>query len=234
MPSTAFVRAEAIEKTYPRTRDAEVVAVALSGANFEIAEHESVSLLGRSGSGKSTLLNLLAGLDRPTQGRLHVGSYELSACSKTQLDQYRREMVGVVFQQFRLVAHKSAEQNVALPLMFAGVGVRERECRVAECLELLGRSGRAKHSPAELSGGEQQRVAVARAIANTPKLLLADEPTGNLDSQNAKQVMELLQQARAASNATLVLVTHDAELAEQYTDRTLVMNDGRIEEEVDA
>lgn len=234
MPSTAFVRAEAIEKTYSRSRDAEVAAVALSGANFEIAEHESVSLLGRSGSGKSTLLNLLAGLDRPTHGRLHVGSYELSACSKTQLDQYRREMVGVVFQQFRLVAHKSAEQNVALPLMFAGVGVRERKCRVAECLELLGLSDRAKHRPAELSGGEQQRVAVARAIANTPKLLLADEPTGNLDSQNAKQVMELLQQARAASKATLVLVTHDAELAEQYTDRTLVMNDGRIEEEVDA
>ncbi len=220
-----LIRANDLRKTY--SRGSEQVQ-ALRGLTFQIQAQERIALLGRSGSGKTTLLNLLAGLDRPTSGTLNLGQVDLSNCDAEALDHYRRHSVGVVFQQFRLIRHQSAKQNIALPLKLAGVGFRERRRRVKECLELVGLSHRGKHRPTQLSGGEQQRVAVARAIANRPKLILADEPTGNLDSANAERVMDLLCSIHREVGAALVLVTHDETLASKYTDRILRVSDGEI------
>lgn len=220
-----MIRAHQICKSYERGRRQ---VVALSNVSFEIAEGERVALLGRSGSGKTTLLNLLAGLDRVTSGDLTVHTHPLSKFSVLEMDQYRQSTVGVVFQQFRLIKHKTAAQNVALPLVFSQVARKQRRERVAECLQLVGLQDRASHKPAELSGGEQQRVAVARAICHSPKLLLADEPTGNLDSSHATQIMELLVRVQQEVKTTLILITHDEELARDYTTRILRLQDGHI------
>lgn len=220
-----LIEAKNLSKTYHR---GSVPVHALRNVNFEVQQGERVCVFGKSGSGKSTLLNLLAGLDRPTSGTLRLGDFDLSKPTPELLDTYRQRYVGIVFQQFRLIRHKTARQNIAMPLLIAGMRGRERRKRVEECLQLIGLSERAKHRPAELSGGEQQRVAVARAIANSPRLLLADEPTGNLDSENAQNVMRLLNRAQESSQSTVVLITHDRNIAESYADRILTMEDGEI------
>lgn len=196
--------------------------------SFDVGVGETVSLLGKSGSGKTTLLNLLAGLDRASTGLLEVDGTMLTDCRPQAVDQFRRRSIGIVFQQFRLLRHQTAMQNVCLPLMLSGVGSVERNERARHCLDLVGLSDRVSHKPAEMSGGEQQRVAIARAIANQPKVLLADEPTGNLDSSNAVSIMDLLMRVRRESGSTLILITHDEELAGQYTDRIIRLADGRL------
>lgn len=206
---------------------------ALRGIDLSIEQGEFVALLGRSGSGKSTLLNLLGGLDRPTRGSIRVGGRELAEMSKRELSLYRRTSVGFIFQSFNLVTSRRAWENVALPLVFQGIGRFERKKRAHELLERVGLSKRVSHIPSEMSGGEQQRVAIARALVNDPRMLLCDEPTGNLDTATSEQIMQLLRESHAGGT-TLVMVTHDPAMAEQHAQRTLRMADGQFMSEVPA
>lgn len=200
---------------------------ALREVDFTVETGEFVALLGRSGSGKSTLLNLLGGLDQPTRGSIVVAGRELAALNATDLSLYRRTTVGFIFQSFNLVTSLRAWENVALPLVFQGVGRLERKRRAHELLDSVGLGKRTNHVPSQMSGGEQQRVAIARALVNSPRMLLCDEPTGNLDTATSAQIMELLQQAHR-QGATLVMVTHDPELARQHASRTMRMADGQF------
>jgi predicted ABC-type transport system involved in lysophospholipase L1 biosynthesis ATPase subunit len=212
-----------------RTYGGKTAAVhALRGVSFEVRRGERVALLGKSGSGKSTLLNLLAGLDRPTAGVVEVAGRDLGRLSSGQLARHRRSAVGVIFQSFNLIAARTALENVELPLVFAGRPPAERRAAAARALEEVGLGGRLRHRPPELSGGEQQRVAVARALINAPALVLADEPTGNLDSATAAEVVALLDRFVRARRGALLLVTHDEELAARCTDRLLRLHDGRL------
>jgi ABC-type lipoprotein export system ATPase subunit len=192
-----------------------------------------VALLGRSGSGKSTLLNLLGGLDRPSRGSIRVDGAELADMSQRELSLYRRTSVGFIFQSFNLVTSQRAWENVALPLVFQGIGRLERRKRAHEMLERVGLEKRANHVPTQLSGGEQQRVAIARALINSPKLLLCDEPTGNLDTATSAQIMQMLNDQHRTGTA-LVMVTHDPTLAQTHAQRTLSMADGQFVAEVAA
>jgi putative ABC transport system ATP-binding protein len=201
----------------------------LRGVNLEIEAGEMIALLGRSGSGKSTLLNLIGGLDRPTSGSIEVDGHELSALSRAELSLYRRTTVGFIFQSFNLVPRLRAWENVSLPLVFSGFGRTERRKRAMELLERVGLLERADHRPSQLSGGEQQRVAVARALVNNPKMLLCDEPTGNLDTATSVEIMDLINQTYR-DGSTVLMVTHDPELAEQHATRILRMSDGHLEE----
>ncbi len=203
------------------------VVRALDGVSFAVARGEFVGLLGTSGSGKSTLLNLIAGLDRPTSGSVDVFGRSLAGLSRTELSLHRRKNVGMIFQSFNLIATMTAAENVALAMMFAGVARPARERRARELLAQVGLEGRQAHRPSEMSGGEQQRVSIARALANDPDILLADEPTGNLDSRTGQEILALLQ-ALNANGRTIVLVTHDAPLASRFAQRTLTLLDGRI------
>ncbi|MEW6747120.1 MAG: ABC transporter ATP-binding protein [Planctomycetota bacterium] len=202
--------------------------VALDGVNLSVDEGEVVAIVGRSGSGKSTLVNLLGGLDHSDAGTVEVAGQSLHALGSNELATYRRRTVGMIFQSFNLVSTLTAEANVELPLVFDGWSRADRRLRAAELLERVGLTGRATHLPSELSGGEQQRVAIARALALKPPFLLADEPTGNLDSTTARGVMELLLAARENRRRTVLLVTHDLALAEEVSDRVIHLADGRI------
>ena len=201
---------------------------ALRGVTLEVRRGERVALLGKSGSGKSTLLNLLGGLDRPTSGRVEVSGQDLARLSSRQLARHRLSVVGMVFQSFNLIATRTALDNVTLPLVFAGRPRRERRETARRMLEAVGLGERLHHRPAQLSGGEQQRVALARALVNRPQILIADEPTGNLDSQTAAEVIALLVDHVRTSAATLLIVTHDEELARRATDRVVRLHDGRV------
>ena len=200
---------------------------ALRGINLEVTEGQFVALVGPSGSGKSTLLNLVGGLDRPTGGQLWVDSVELSACKEKALIEHRRRRVGFVFQSFNLLPRLTALENVALPLMFVGVHEQERVERARNLLVSTGLKDRMEHRPNQLSGGEQQRVAIARALVGQPAIILADEPTGNLDSDTGSEIMALLRHLNHAQGVTLLLVTHDPEAA-SYADRVVQLRDGRI------
>jgi len=202
---------------------------ALDDVDLKVGKTERVALVGRSGSGKTTLLNLLAGLDRPTSGELRVAGKSLSSLDSEALANYRCHDIGVVFQSFQLLPHRTALQNVELPLMLQRVSKRERRELAQQALSRVGLGQRATHRPDELSGGEQQRVAVARAIVHRPGLLLADEPTGNLDSKTAAQVMDLILEVVAETNAAMILITHDRNLAQTAATRIVTMSDGRIE-----
>src|SRR3954447_13710522 len=219
------IRAVEVRKVYG-TKHALVEA--LRGISIEVAGGERVALLGKSGSGKSTLLNLLGGLDRPSSGRLRVGGRDLDQLSGREMARFRSTTVGMIFQSFNLIASKSAVENVELPMVFAGRSPRARLAAAREALEAVGLGARLNHRPDQLSGGESQRVAVARALVNRPRVVLADEPTGNLDSQTARQVMDLIVDHVREHAATLVLVTHDEELAATCTDRVVRLVDGRI------
>ena len=193
-----------------------------------VEQGEFVGLLGTSGSGKSTLLNLIAGLDRATAGTLRMLGRNLAQMSGDELSLYRRLSVGMIFQSFNLISTMTASENVALSMMFAGVARPARQARAEELLEAIGLSGRQRHRPNEMSGGEQQRVAIARALANRPPLLLADEPTGNLDSRTTADIMGLLKQLNEREGKTIMMVTHDAALARIYAHRVVTLLDGAI------
>ena len=202
---------------------------------FAIPRHQKekgkfITLVGRSGSGKTTLLNMLAGLDHPTSGQVLFEGMDLSDYNEKQFIQLRRHRIGVVFQSFALLPLLSAYENVELPMRIAGIGAKERSSRTNEVLEMVGLGRRAKHRPYELSGGEQQRVAVARALCNEPKVLLADEPSGNLDSQSSEALHQLLFRLREVNGLAMIIVTHSKKLAEM-TDRVLELRDGKLLED---
>lgn len=201
---------------------------AVDGITLQIESGEFVALLGASGSGKSSLLNLLAGLDSPTAGSVIVENQNLSGFSREELAKYRRHSVGMVFQSFNLIPSMTVLENVELPLRFAEVERSKRGSRALDALEKVGLSGRLKHRPIELSGGEQQRVAMARALINEPRILLADEPTGNLDSRTGIEVMELIRRLNESLKMTVVLVTHERDLAEKYAERLIFLGDGKV------
>ena len=201
---------------------------ALDHVNVSVEEGEFVAIQGTSGSGKSTLLNLLGGLDRPTSGEVLFDAEPLGPLSKKQMARYRRFSVGMIFQNFNLITKMTAAENVRLALAFGGVRGPARKERARVLLERVGLADRSEHRPAELSGGEQQRVAIARALANRPRVLLADEPTGNLDSTRARELLALLREMVDADKLTVMLVTHDRELAGSFADRIIMMKDGRV------
>jgi len=224
----ALLETENLTKHYTM---GDAIVRALDGVSMAVSESEFLALLGTSGSGKSTLLNLIAGLDHPTSGTVRINGTDISTMSPEQLSRHRRENVGMIFQSFNLISTMSALENVTLAMMFAGVPKIEREQRAAQLLESTGLAGRQRHRPKELSGGEQQRVAISRALANKPRLLLADEPTGNLDSRTSREIMELLKRLNEREGITIVLVTHDVNLAAQYARRTITLMDGAVQAE---
>jgi putative ABC transport system ATP-binding protein len=201
---------------------------AVDGITINVAEGEFVALLGASGSGKSSLLNLIAGLDSPSSGQVVVDGKDLGRLSREELAQFRRHVVGMVFQSFNLVPRMSVLENVELPLRFAEVERGKRSNLATRALERVGLGSRLKHRPIELSGGEQQRVALARALVNDPKILLADEPTGNLDSKTGTEVMDLIRDLNQFMRMTVVLVTHEQFLAENYANRLISLADGHL------
>ena len=200
---------------------------ALRGVDLEIRRGEFVALVGPSGSGKSTVLNLVGGLDRPSEGEIWIDGTELSASDEKALTRHRRQHVGFVFQSFNLLPRLTAEENVALPLMFSGVVEKERRARARELLEQVGLAERLTHRPTQLSGGEQQRVAIARALVGQPALLLADEPTGNLDTTTGVEIMRLLKELNREHGLTLLVVTHDPEVA-AFANRVIHLRDGQV------
>lgn len=216
----AMIRACGLVKTY----DAGIIR-ALDGLDFGVARGEFVAVTGPSGCGKSTLLHLIAALDRPDAGELAVAGHDL--VREQRLDHYRARHVGMVFQLHNLLPTLSAAENVQVPMFELGLDARARSLRAADLLGLVGLSGRARNRPAELSGGERQRVAVARALANAPPILLADEPTGSLDSEAGRQVLDLLEELRRSHGMTVVMVTHDPGVAAR-ADRIVTMLDGRL------
>lgn len=220
------IRAADLTKSYGV---ASAPVTALRGATFEIQRGERVALLGKSGSGKSTLMNLLGGLDHPTSGRLEVAGSDLGRLNGKQLARFRSTTVGMIFQSFNLIPSRTAFENVELPMIFSGFSPRQRRIEAKKALEAVGLGSRLRHRPAQMSGGENQRVAVARSLVNRPQIILADEPTGNLDSATAREVMDLILRHVQSHGSTLVLVTHDEELARTSTDRVIRMRDGQIQ-----
>lgn len=204
------------------------VIPAVDGVSLSIGQGEFAALLGSSGSGKSTLMNLIAGLDRPTSGSMEVNGKNLAQMTPEELAKYRRFTVGMVFQSFNLVPTMTLVENVELPMRFAEVERHERDDRVQEALKRVRLSQRLTHRPSELSGGEQQRAALARALVNRPKLLLADEPTGNLDSKTGEEIMNLIQELNTTLGTTVVMVTHERPLAERYANRLIFLGDGKL------
>jgi putative ABC transport system ATP-binding protein len=212
-----------VTKSYA-TGDTEVRA--LDGVSLNVAEGECVAIMGASGSGKSTMMNLLGCLDRPTSGHYRLAGRSVSEMGARELARVRNESIGFVFQQFNLLPRTTALDNVALPLVYAGVGGRDRRRRAAEALDCVGLGSRKHHRPNQLSGGQQQRVAIARAIVNRPRVILADEPTGALDSHTSIEVMAVFQDLWRRG-ITVVLVTHEADIA-AFAERVITMRDGRI------
>lgn len=221
-----MIQLENIKKVF---RTEEVETIALAGITMKVEEGEFVAIMGPSGCGKSTLLNILGLLDNPTEGTYNLAGTEVGSLKESERTMVRKGQIGFVFQSFNLIDELNVEQNVELPLKYLGVPKKERQERVVEMLRRMGISHRAKHYPNQLSGGQQQRVAIARAVVSKPKLILADEPTGNLDSKNGFEVMELLKQLNS-EGTTIVMVTHsqrDAAIAE----RTINLLDGHIVED---
>ena len=226
MPTApALIQAEAVSREY---RLGETVIRAVNEISLTVQKSEFLALLGSSGSGKSTLLSMLAGLDRPTSGAIRVQDRNLSELDAEELARYRRETVGMVFQSFNLLPRMTLQENVELPLRLAEVDRNERVSRVSEALERVGLGARRQHRPSELSGGEQQRGALARALVNRPNILFADEPTGNLDSVNGEQILLLLREVQSSLGMTIIMVTHERPLAEKYANRIAVLSDGRL------
>jgi ABC-type lipoprotein export system ATPase subunit len=223
----ADIRAQQLARRY-RMGDSEIRAV--DGVTFSVAAGEFVALLGSSGSGKSSLLNLIAGLDTPSSGSVTVAGRDLARMSREELAIYRRTTVGMVFQAFNLVPAMTVLENVELPMRFAEVPREGRMARARAALEHVGLGHRVAHRPSELSGGEQQRASLARALVNLPSLLLADEPTGNLDSRTGAEIMELIGKINH-EGATVVMVTHERPLAERYASRFIFLKDGKLVED---
>ena len=225
LSTQTLIRAENVSRQY---RLGDTVIHAVSNLSLEICGGEFLALLGSSGSGKSTLLNLLAGLDRPTSGAIHVQGQDLAALDSQELARYRRDTVGMVFQSFNLLPRMTLEENVELPLRLAEVDRAERSQRVTQALEHVRLAARRRHRPSELSGGEQQRGALARALVNRPTILFADEPTGNLDTATGEQILLLLREIQDTLGMTIIMVTHERPLAERFANRIAVLSDGRL------
>jgi putative ABC transport system ATP-binding protein len=225
----AVIKLEDIQKTY-HTGDVEVHAV--RGVSTEVQAQEFVAIMGASGSGKSTLMNIIGCLDRPTSGRYLLDGTDVSRLDRDELADIRNRKIGFIFQGFNLLSRTSARENVELPMLYhhRHLTGRQQRDRALAALELVGLTGRAEHHPNQLSGGQQQRVAIARALVNEPALLLADEPTGNLDSQTSIEIMGVFQKLNA-QGITIVMVTHELDIA-HYTKRNLVMRDGRLVSDV--
>lgn len=226
--SDGEIRCEELVKTYNIGQANEFTA--LKGINLTIKEGEFVSIIGSSGSGKSTLLNLISCLDTPTHGEVYIEETPLSKLNGNQRAKLRNQKLGFIFQQFNLIRSMTAYENVELTMRFAGKSKKERHERIQELLKQVGLENKGNNRPTELSGGEQQRVAIARALANNPKIILGDEPTGNLDSATGATIMELLTELNEDQNKTLVMVTHDPLIARK-AHRTVRIKDGKLEEE---
>jgi putative ABC transport system ATP-binding protein len=224
-PMTPLLETREVTKIY-KMGTADVFA--LDGVSISVCQGEFVAIQGTSGSGKSTLLNMLGGLDRPTKGEVLFESNSLAPFTKKQMARYRRHSVGMIFQNFNLISTMSAAENINLALAFGGLDRAERRKRASELLERVGLADRAGHRPSELSGGEQQRVAIARALSNRPRVLLADEPTGNLDSTRAEELLALLREMVERDQLTVLMVTHDRELAARFSDHIILMKDGKV------
>ncbi len=221
----ALLEAREVSKVYQMGTTS---VTALDKVSLNVREGEFVAIQGTSGSGKSTLLNMVGGLDHPTEGEVLFNSKALGPLTKKEMARYRRYSVGMIFQNFNLIPTMTAEENVGLALAFGGLRGSQRRNRAEELLSGVGLAGRLTHRPSELSGGEQQRVAIARALANKPKVLLADEPTGNLDSTRAHELLALLREMVKQNSLTVLMVTHDRELATSFADRIILMKDGRV------
>jgi putative ABC transport system ATP-binding protein len=219
-----LIRADNLWKIYPLEKQ-EVAA--LRGVSFCVEPNEFLAIMGPSGGGKSTLMNILGCLDAPTKGQYHLKGRLVSALSENELADIRNREIGFVFQVFNLLPRATAFHNVELPLIYKGTEKAEREDKVRRALEMVEMSARMRHRPAELSGGERQRVAIARALVNEPSLILADEPTGNLDSRTGSEILNLFRKLHDRGN-TIIIVSHDREIAEQ-TQRVIYLRDGRIE-----
>ncbi|MHB8486859.1 MAG: ABC transporter ATP-binding protein [Candidatus Acidiferrales bacterium] len=222
--SDAVIALENVHKTYDL---GEIQVHALRGVSLEIRRGEFVAIMGASGSGKSTLMNILGCLDRPSKGRYLLDGIDVSGLSKVELAHIRNKKIGFVFQQFNLLSRTTALENVELPTLYAGIPPEERSKRAKESLERVGLADRAMHHPSQLSGGQQQRVAIARALVNKPAILLADEPTGNLDSRTSVEIMDILQRLNENEGLTVVLVTHEPDIA-NYAQRALEFRDGKM------
>lgn len=223
--ATVAIRSENLCRHY---RMGETVIRAVDGVSLKVRAGEFVALLGSSGSGKSSILNLIAGLDRPTSGSVIVQDRDLAKLSREELAKYRLHVVGMVFQSFNLIPSMTLAENVELPLRFAELERSQRQTLAREALERVGLRARMEHRPSELSGGEQQRAALARALINRPKLLLADEPTGNLDSHTGTEIMDLVRDFNQQLGMTVVMVTHERALAERYAERMIFLADGKL------
>jgi putative ABC transport system ATP-binding protein len=215
-----------VRKVYETGR---VAVEALRGVDFEVGSNEYVAVVGPSGSGKSTLMNLIGCLDTPTSGEYELAGERVAGLDRNRLAEIRNRRIGFVFQSFNLLAYASAQENVELPLLFGGVPTRERRERATEMLDRVGLADRADHKPTELSGGQMQRVAIARALVNRPAIVLADEPTGNLDSAAGRGIVELFDEVHAGGQ-TIVMITHDPAIA-TVASRTVTIRDGRIVED---
>jgi putative ABC transport system ATP-binding protein len=226
MPAEPIVRVEGVHKFF--TRGSEQIDV-LNDLNMEVADGEFLALMGPSGSGKTTLLNLIAGLDKPSQGEVWVGGQLISGMSEGQLARWRTRHIGFIFQFYHLLPVLTAYENVELPLLLLHLSAAERRRQVTTALDLVGLSQRLKHRPGQLSGGQQQRVGIARAIVTDPTLIVADEPTGDLDARSAEEILDLLGELRKSLNKTILLVTHDPRAA-QRAQRILHLEKGQLVE----
>ena len=228
MDSDIFVETEDLTKVYSSGR---IEVVALKDVNLSLREGRFQGITGPSGSGKSTLMNLLGGLDSPSSGTIKFQGRLISDLDSEELALYRRYQVGMIFQSFNLISSYTALENVAFPLLFADVPKKERNERAAEILDLVGLYERKDHRPSELSGGEQQRAAIARALINRPRLLLADEPTGNLDSKTSAQIVQTLAQLNKNQNLTVIMISHEEKLLAEFANNIIRLCDGKVVEQ---
>ncbi len=219
------IRISHLSRTYQK---GSVEVCALQDVSFELSQGRYYSIVGKSGSGKSTLLNLIGGLDKPTGGDIDFYGKKMSEMSRKDLARHRQTSVGMIFQSFNLINSRTAMENVVLPLVFSGMNKRERTSRGKDILGQVGLGNRMKHYPGELSGGEAQRVSIARALANQPDVILADEPTGNLDSKTSEEIVNLLVSLNKEHGLTVIMVTHDVEMAEGVSDQVIRLKDGQI------
>jgi putative ABC transport system ATP-binding protein len=218
----AILRVERLAKTYGR---GDTIVAALSGVSFSVEKGEFIAIIGASGSGKSTLMHLVGGVDKPTSGKVYVDGKDITAMNESELAIFRRRNIGIIYQFYNLIPTLTAEENIMLPRLLDNRKPDDEKLR--SILETIGLSDRAKHLPNELSGGQQQRVSVGRALINDPALILADEPTGNLDSKSSREVIDLLKLSNKKFNQTLLIITHDEKIALQ-ADRVITISDGAI------